>query len=73
MGASIVAPGAPIPSPDFALDGGEEPEIAGIYVIDRAGRRPRRLGYCLANEFSDVSRCRDGQRVTQNPGRHPLQ
>jgi hypothetical protein len=51
-GSSIVAPGAPLPSPDFALDGSEEPEIAGIYVID-AGGRPRRLGYCLANEFSD--------------------
>ena len=42
----------PIPSPDFALDGSEEPEIAGIYVIDAAGQ-PRRLGFCLANEFSD--------------------
>jgi hypothetical protein len=51
-GSSIVAPGAPLPSPDFALDGSEEPEIAGIYVIDGGGR-PRRLGYCLANEFSD--------------------
>ena len=51
-GSCIVAPGAPIPSPEFALDGSEEPEIAGIYVIDRAGQ-PRRLGYSLANEFSD--------------------
>jgi hypothetical protein len=51
-GSSIVAPGAPIGSPDFALDGGEEPEIAGVYVIDDEGR-PRRLGFCLANEFSD--------------------
>ena len=51
-GTSIVAPGAPLPSPDFALDGSEEPEIAGIYVIDHAGQ-PRRLGFCLANEFSD--------------------
>lgn len=51
-GTSIVAPGAPLPSPDFALDGGEEPEIAGVYIIDRAGR-PHRLGFCLANEFSD--------------------
>jgi hypothetical protein len=51
-GSSIVAPGAPLPSPDFALDGSEEPEIASVYVID-AGGRPRRLGYCLANEFSD--------------------
>ena len=51
-GSSIVAPGAPIVSPHFALDGGEEPEIAGVYVIDDEGR-PRRLGFCLANEFSD--------------------
>ena len=51
-GSSIVPPGAPIPSPDFALDGGEEPEIAGVYVIDDEGS-PRRLGFCLANEFSD--------------------
>jgi hypothetical protein len=51
-GSSIVAPGAPIPSPEFALDGSEEPEIAGVYIIDGAGV-PRRLGYCLANEFSD--------------------
>jgi hypothetical protein len=51
-GSSVVAPGAPLPSPDFALDGSEEPEIAAIYVIDSAGI-PRRLGYCLANEFSD--------------------
>jgi hypothetical protein len=51
-GSSIVAPGAPLQSPSFALDGGEEPEIAGIYLIDAAGN-PRRLGFCLANEFSD--------------------
>jgi hypothetical protein len=51
-GSSVVAPGAPLPSPEFALDGSEEPEIAGVYIIDGAGR-PRRLGYCLANEFSD--------------------
>jgi hypothetical protein len=51
-GSSIVAPGAAIASPDFALDGSEEPEIAGIYLIDDRGQ-PRRLGFCLANEFSD--------------------
>jgi hypothetical protein len=51
-GSSIVGPGAPLPSPEFALDGGEEPEVAGVYVIDDAGA-PRRVGYCLANEFSD--------------------
>lgn len=51
-GSGLVATGAPLASPDFALDGGEEPEIAGIYVIDDQGR-PRRLGFALANEFSD--------------------
>ena len=51
-GACIVGTGAPLASPAFALDGGEEPEIAGIYLIDGAGR-PRRLGFALANEFSD--------------------
>lgn len=38
--------------PDFAQDGGDEPEIAGIYVIAPDGN-PVRLGYCLANEYSD--------------------
>jgi hypothetical protein len=51
-GSSLVAPGQPIPSPDFALDAGEEPEIAGIYLIDADGT-PVRLGFALANEFSD--------------------
>jgi hypothetical protein len=51
-GYSVINPGHPIPSPGFALDAGEEPEIAGIYVIDQNGQ-PRRLGFALANEFSD--------------------
>ncbi len=51
-GASLVAPGAALPSPDFALDAGEEPEIAGIYLIADDGT-PVRLGFALANEFSD--------------------
>ncbi len=51
-GSGVVPSGATLEAPDFALDGGEEPEIAGIYLIDPAGR-PRRLGFCLANEFSD--------------------
>lgn len=51
-GSAIVAPGAALPAPSFALDGGEEPEIAGIYLIDAEGS-PRRLGFALANEFSD--------------------
>ncbi|MBX3618605.1 MAG: FAH family protein, partial [Rhizobacter sp.] len=32
-GTQAVAPGAALVSPAFARDGGEEPEIAGIYVI----------------------------------------
>jgi len=51
-GSIVVNPGAPLVCPPFALDGGEEPEIAGIYLIDAEGN-PCRLGYCLANEFSD--------------------
>jgi hypothetical protein len=51
-GSSLVGPGADLVSPAFALDGGEEPEIAGIYVIGPDGT-PLRLGVCLANEFSD--------------------
>ena len=51
-GSSVVGTGAPLEMPAFARDGGEEPEIAGIYLIDSAGEA-RRLGFCLANEFSD--------------------
>ena len=51
-GSCLVGPGADLCSPDFALDGSEEPEIAGIYVIGPDGN-PRRLGFALANEFSD--------------------
>lgn len=51
-GHIVANPGHPIPSPAFALDAGEEPEIAGLYVIDSHGQ-PRRLGFALANEFSD--------------------
>ena len=51
-GSSVVGPDQPLPSPEFALDGSEEPEIAGIYIIDDAGK-PHRLGFCLGNEFSD--------------------
>jgi hypothetical protein len=51
-GSSVIGTGEALEMPAFALDGGEEPEIAGIYVIDPHGE-PRRLGFCLANEFSD--------------------
>jgi hypothetical protein len=51
-GLLVVHPEQSIPSPAFALDGGEEPEIVGLYVIDQQGN-PRRLGFALGNEFSD--------------------
>jgi hypothetical protein len=51
-GRSLVAPEMPLTSPQFALDAGEEPELAGIYVI-AADRTPYRVGFALANEFSD--------------------
>jgi hypothetical protein len=51
-GGHVVGHGAPLTAPAFAEDGGEEPEIAGVYLIGPDGC-PRRLGFCLANEFSD--------------------
>ncbi len=51
-GSIIVSPGAELTSPGFALDGGEEPEICAMYVIDKAGQ-PYRLGFAVGNEFSD--------------------
>lgn len=51
-GHQVAAPGEPLTSPSFAQDGGEEPEVAGIYVVDQDGR-PCRVGFSLANEFSD--------------------
>jgi hypothetical protein len=51
-GAHLIGPEAPLPSPAFAQDGGEEPEIAGLYVIAPDGT-VMRLGYALGNEFSD--------------------
>lgn len=46
------APGEPLIVPPYASDGGEEAEIAGVYLIDSAGQ-PRRVGMTTANEFSD--------------------
>ncbi|MEQ1902199.1 MAG: AraD1 family protein [Devosia sp.] len=51
-GHTLVAPGAPLASPAFAKDAGEEPEMAGIYLIGPDGT-PLRLGFALGNEFSD--------------------
>ena len=51
-GTALVAPEQPLPLPGFAGDGGEEAELAALYLIGREGR-PRRIGYALGNEFSD--------------------
>ncbi len=51
-GSVLVGPEAPLTSPDYALDGGEEPELVGIYLIGPDGT-PYRLGFALGNEFSD--------------------
>jgi hypothetical protein len=51
-GLMTVPPERELPSPAFALDGGEEPEIAGLYIITSSGE-PKRIGFALANEFSD--------------------
>jgi hypothetical protein len=51
-GIVIRAHGEPLVVPPYAEDGGEEAEIAGVYVIDRAGC-PCRVGMATGNEFSD--------------------
>jgi hypothetical protein len=51
-GRCIVAPEYPLPQPAFARDGGEEAELAGLYLIDDNGS-PWRVGYALGNEFAD--------------------
>ena len=73
-GHALVAPGKPITSPGFALDAGEEPEIAGIYIVSYEGV-PHRIGFALANEFSDhvterqnyISRTRNCARPPSAP------
>lgn len=51
-GSNLRGPGETLELPGFALDGGEEAELVGCYIIDRQGR-PRRLGFVLGNEWSD--------------------
>lgn len=51
-GSIVSSSGQSLPMPAFALDGGEEPEIAGLYIIDDEGQ-PCRVGYAIGNEFSD--------------------
>jgi hypothetical protein len=51
-GSAAVAPGAALVAPGFAEDGGEEPEVAGVYIVGPEGR-VHRIGWALGNEFSD--------------------
>jgi hypothetical protein len=44
--------GAALEVPPYAEDGGEEAEIAGVYIVGPDGR-PHRIGMTTGNEFSD--------------------
>lgn len=52
VGTVLRRPGDALPVPPYAEDGGEEAELAGIYMIDADGQ-PRRIGMANGNEFSD--------------------
>jgi hypothetical protein len=51
-GTILRAHDQPLEIPSYAEDGGEEAEIAGIYIIASDGR-PHRVGMATGNEFSD--------------------
>jgi len=51
-GGALRAHGETLDIPACAEDGGEEAEIAGVYVVARDGR-PYRVGMAAGNEFSD--------------------
>ncbi|HEY4286105.1 MAG TPA: AraD1 family protein [Puia sp.] len=51
-GHMLRAHGQPLLVPAYGNDGGEEPEIAGVYIVDETGS-PWRIGFTTANEFSD--------------------
>jgi hypothetical protein len=51
-GTILRAHGEPLVVPAYAEDGGEEAEIAGLYLIGPDGL-PRRVGMVMGNEFSD--------------------
>jgi hypothetical protein len=52
VGTILRAPGEPLIVPAYAEDGGEEAEIAGVYLIGPDGQ-PHRIGMTVGNEFSD--------------------
>lgn len=51
-GRWAVAPEQPLELPAYALDGGEEVEVVGIYLVDPNGEIAR-VGFALGNEYSD--------------------
>ncbi|HXU16785.1 MAG TPA: AraD1 family protein [Terriglobales bacterium] len=51
-GRILRAHGEPLEIPDYAEDGGEEAEVAGVYLISPEGQ-PVRIGMTQGNEFSD--------------------
>ncbi len=51
-GRWLVPPGGALTQPAFALDGGEESELVGLYVIGDGGE-VLRVGFALGNEFAD--------------------
>jgi hypothetical protein len=51
-GSVLRAPFEPIEIPGYAEDGGEEAELAGVYIIADDGT-PCRIGIAIGNEFSD--------------------
>ena len=51
-GATLRAHGEALEIPAYAEDGGEEAEIAGVYLVG-ADETPYRLGMAIGNEFSD--------------------
>jgi hypothetical protein len=51
-GTALRAHAEPLVVPPYAEDGGEEAEVAGVYLVGPDGA-PRRVGMCAGNEFSD--------------------
>ena len=51
-GSCVVTPEGSLDLPVFALDGGDEVEVVGLYIVADNGR-VYRVGFALGNEYSD--------------------
>lgn len=51
-GSIVVSPEQPFEWPPYALDGGEEAELVGLYLIGDHGE-VLRIGFALGNEYAD--------------------